>query len=563
MNELRLQQLLTKQAGLDPEQVADLNHEAVKTSSTLEEVILRRGLLTHQRLYELMAEEMGLPCADLECYLIEPDTLQLVPAELARRFRVVPLFLIGSTLSLATSNPDDVAGLDQLRRELQLEISPVLASPESIAAALDRYYPPPAAAAVDAAAVAIEADEAARYVAAEDESKSAEQLSAEGPVVTFVNHLLEQAIAERASDIHIEPEADKLRVRLRVDGMLRETGQFPLNLHPVVSSRIKILGGLDISEKRRPQDGQFEYVHGTNAIDVRVSSFPTVHGENLVLRLLDKNQSLRRLTEIGMSPEDAGRFERLIRQPHGMILVTGPTGSGKTTTLYSALALINSPERSIMTLEDPVEYHLPLIRQTQVNPRAGLTFAAGLRSILRQDPDVILVGEVRDVETARIAFQAALTGHLVLATLHTNDAASGLTRLIDMDIEPFLIASSVIAILAQRLARRICDRCAEPYHPLPEITARLNLGPDETLRAGRGCPSCANRGYRGRIGVFELLSVTPEVRRLVMQHRSAEEIASAAIKEGMRTLRDDAIAKARAGLTTPEEVLRVTASADS
>lgn len=562
MNELRLQRLLTGRVGLDSEQVADLNHEAVKTSSTLEEVVLRRGLLTHQRLYELLAQEMGLPSADLETYLVAPDTLKLVPTELARRLGIIPLFLINGTLSFATSNPDDVTILDQLRRELQMEVSPVLASPESIVAALDRYYPPQSAAAVDAAAVAIEADETARYVASEDEAKSAEQLSAEGPVVKFVNHLLEQAAVERASDIHVEPEADKLRIRLRVDGALHEIGQFPLNLHPVVSSRIKILAGMDISDKRRPQDGQFEYRHGTSPIDVRVSSFPTVHGENLVLRLLDKNQSLLRLTEIGMSTEDAARFERLIHQPHGMILVTGPTGSGKTTTLYSALTLLNSPDRNIMTLEDPVEYHLPLVRQSQVNPRAGLTFAAGLRSILRQDPDVILVGEVRDAETARIAFQAALTGHLVLATLHTNDAASGLTRLIDMDVEAFLIASSVIAILAQRLVRRICDRCAEPYRPLPEIIARLGVSQDEVFRIGRGCPACTNRGYRGRIGVFELLTVSPGVRRLVMQQRSAEEITALALQEGMQTMREDAVAKARAGLTTPEEVLRVTASAD-
>lgn len=562
MNELRLQRMLTGRAGLDSEQAADLNHEAVKTSSTLEEVIIRRGLFTRQRLYEMMAEEMNLPCADLDSYLIEPDTIQLVPAELARRLKVIPLFLIDGTLSLATSNPDDVNTLDQVRSELQLEVNPVLASPESIAAALDRYYPPESAAAVDAAAVDIEADETARYVAAEDAGKSTEQLSAEGPVVRFVNHLLEQAIAERASDIHIEPEADFLRVRLRVDGMLRETGQFPLNLHPVVCSRIKILGGMDISEKRRPQDGQFEHTQGANTIDVRVSSFPTVHGENLVLRLLDKNQSLLRLTEIGMTAEMAASFEDLVRRPHGMILVTGPTGSGKTTTLYSALSLINSPERNIMTLEDPVEYHLPLVRQAQVSPKAGLTFAAGLRSILRQDPDVILVGEVRDAETGRIAFQAALTGHLVLATLHTNDAASGLTRLVDMDVEPFLIASSVLAILAQRLVRRTCDRCAGPHHPLPEIAARLGLSPDEEFRSGRGCPACANRGHRGRIGVFELLTVTPGIRRLIMQRHSSEEIRSQAIREGMQTMREDAVAKVRAGLTTPEEALRVTASAD-
>ncbi|MBM3314916.1 type II/IV secretion system protein, partial [candidate division WOR-3 bacterium] len=440
----------------------------------------------------------------------------------------------------------------------KLDVNYALATPEAVTAALDHHYPDPRGEAIGDAVVELEADEALRYLAAEEAEKSLEELAGEAPVVRFVNSLLVHAVAERASDIHVEPEAAGLRIRTRVDGLMKQTGHFPAHLHSVVTSRIKILAAMDISEKRRPQDGQFEFIAQHRHIDVRVSSFPTVHGENVVLRLLDRSTGLLAPADLGMAPEVAARFDALIHQPHGIILVTGPTGSGKTTTLYSALSVLNQPSRNIMTLEDPVEYHLPLVRQSQVNPKAGVTFATGLRSILRQDPDIVMVGEIRDRETAEIAFQAALTGHLVLSTLHTNDAAGGLTRLIDMRVEPFLISSSVLAVLAQRLVRRVCDRCVEPGSPDPAVLARLGLDPKGRFVRGRGCPVCSGQGFRGRVGIYELLPVTAAVRTLVMERRSSEETRARALQEGMRTLRDDAVAKVRAGLTTPEEVLRVT-----
>jgi len=567
VNNFQLQKLLRKHTGLTPTELADLEDEALNTASSLEDVAVRRGLIARDRLYELLAQEWNIPYVDLRNYVPDPEALKIIPPPFARKLQVLPLFQVGNNINVALTNPEDIAVLDELRHKLGMEVSPVLVEPEALRAALDNYYPEEKTAAVSEALTGIEADEALAVVEAEKASRSIEELASEAPVVRLVNSLIEQAVALRASDIHIEPEGARpraqpeenlLRVRLRIDGLLKETGSFPAHLHPVVTSRVKILAGMDISEKRKPQDGQFQFQTNHQVIDIRVSTFPTIYGENVVMRLLDRSAALLRLTDLGMNPSDAARFQTIIHQPHGIILVTGPTGSGKTTTLYAILAELNSPERNIVTLEDPVEYHLPLVRQCQVNPRAGMTFATGLRAVLRQDPDIILVGEIRDRETAEIAFQAALTGHLVLATLHTNDAASALTRMIDMNIEPFLIASSVIAILAQRLVRKPCPHCSENYEPAPEVLDRLGIPTGTTFIRGKGCPVCANRGYHGRLGVFELMLITPELRKLVMERRSSEEVKTVALGQGMTTLRADAIAKARAGQTTPEEVLRVT-----
>jgi type IV pilus assembly protein PilB len=563
VNEFRLQKLLKTHVGLSETQLADLNHEAVKTESPLEQVVISHNVIPPDRLYQLLSKDLNLPYIDLTNFMLDPEVVKLIPADVALDLQVLPLYRVADTLAYATANPDDIGVQDRLRHILSMEVSPVLADPAAIRDAVNENYRAADALAVESAAMDREADEALRYIESE-EQKSIEELAGEAPVIRFVNALLEQAMAERSSDIHIEPEPDSLRVRLRTDGLLRETGRFPERLHAAVSSRVKILSGMDISDKRRPQDGRFDFTHSGRQVDVRVSTFPTVFGENLVLRLLDKSTGNLKLTELGMDPQTTARFEALIRQPHGIILVTGPTGSGKTTTLYSVLNVLNSEERNIITLEDPVEYHLKGVRQCQVNPKAGITFASGLRSILRQDPDVILVGEIRDAETAEIAFQAALTGHLVLSTLHTNDAASSLTRMIDMNVEPFLIASSVIGILAQRLVRRICERCRIPHSPLPEVLDRLDAAAPGTANRqvqfcrGSGCSHCARRGYRGRAGIYELMSVSPEVRRLVMERRSSEDIKTQAVRESMQTLRQDAVAKALSGITTPEEVLRVT-----
>lgn len=561
MNETKLKKILNQRFKIPDPVINELKKEALHSGLKLEEVALRRGLIANQEaLYESYANELNIPYIDLDHYTPDPQAIAALPAELARKFKVVPpLLQLNSNLIVATATPEDISLLDELNRRLHLEITPALSSPEAIEAALDRYYPQETSRAqIDTALIDLEAEEALNVFRPDQETVSLEELANQAPVVRFVNTLLEQSLAERASDIHIEPEEDTLIIRVRIDGLLQERGRFSLNLHPLVTSRIKLLAGMDISEKRKPQDGQMEFKNNSRRVDIRVSSFPTIYGENLVLRLLDKSSGPLKLTDIGMDETLIPKFQQLIHQPHGIILVTGPTGSGKSTTLYAILNELNTPEKNIITLEDPVEYRLPGIRQCQINVRAGVTFASGLRAILRQDPDIIMVGEIRDFETAEIAFQAALTGHLVLATLHTDDAPSGLTRMIDMKVEPFLIASSVIAILAQRLVRKVCDRCAENYTPQPELLKRLNLAPGTTFRRGKGCPACGNKGYRGRLGIFELLPVQPEIRALIMENRSSEEIATVAIRNGMKTLRQDGIAKALAGLTTPAEVLRVT-----
>ena len=558
MNEFQLQKLLRNHAGISEAQLADLNHEAVKTESPLADVVLRRGVIPHDRLYRLLADELSVPYIDLANYIVDPGLLGLVPAELAHRLQVVPLYQVGTTLTVAMASPDDIGALDQLRHALGLEITPLLADPDAIHDVVVEHYRDETALAVEGAAMDAEADEALRYIESEETKKSIEQLAGEAPVIRFVSSLLEQAASDRASDIHVEPEADVLRVRVRIDGLLKESGRFPLRLHATVVSRIKILSGMDISDKRRAQDGRFDFSWRGRQVDVRVSTFPTIYGENLVMRLLDKTSGQLNLPDLGMDPDTAAQFGSAIRQPHGIILVTGPTGSGKTTTLYAVLAALNTIEKNIITIEDPVEYQLPMVRQCQVNPKAGITFATGLRSILRQDPDLILVGEIRDADTAEIAFQAALTGHLVFSTLHTNDAAGALTRMLDMNIEPFLISSSVIAILAQRLLRRTCDRCRMTYTPAPEVLTRLGIAPGTKFTKGAGCPACNMRGYRGRAGIYELLIPSTETRRMVMDKRPSEEIKNQALTQGMKTLREDAVAKALAGLTTPEEVLRVT-----
>jgi type II secretion system protein E len=381
------------------------------------------------------------------------------------------------------------------------------------------------------------------------------------PVVKVINLIIMQAVKDKASDIHIEPTEDMVRVRFRIDGILHETSTIPKNLQSIVASRIKILARMDIAESRKPQDGRIEFKIEKKALDLRVSSFPTIHGENIVMRILDKSSIVLGLEDLGFSKEDLKRYDKLIHSAYGIILVTGPTGSGKTTTLYSSLSTINSMDKNIITIEDPVEYELPLIRQTQVNLKAGISFATGLRSILRQDPNIIMVGEIRDKETADIAIQASLTGHLVFSTLHTNDAPSAVTRLIEMGIEPFLVSSSLIAILAQRLVRKICPACKEKYTPSTDVIKNLSAQKDSKemqFYKGKGCDDCKNTGYQGRVAIYELLVMTEEIRKLVVKKSSADEIKKKAIEEGMRALREDGLDKIRQGITTVEEVLRVT-----
>ncbi len=546
-----LHQLLADQGILSREQLHGLQAEAGRSGQPLKRLIIQKGLMTEQDLTTLMASQLGVTSIDLTSYLIKPDVIQLIPETLARKHTVMPVFKIGESLTVAIDDPLNFFAIDELRLKTKFEIKAVVATESGIRQAIEQYYGASGTIA-----------EVAQTIQDATLPQKEEEAAQEAPVIRLVNLLILQAVRERASDIHLEPGEGLLRTRFRIDGVLREVSGPTLPLHSAVVSRIKVLAKLDIAEKRKPQDGRFQLNMEGSHIDLRVSTIPAQFGEKVVMRLLDSTKALLSLEELGLDGALRAEIERLIRSPYGILLVTGPTGSGKTTTLYTALSVINSAERNIITIEDPIEYSLPGISQVQVNPKAEVTFASALRSFLRQDPDVIMVGEIRDGETAEIAIQAALTGHLVLSTLHTNDAPGSLTRLVDMGVEPFLIASSVIGVLAQRLVRVICPKCKAPYRPPAEVARELRLPEGSQLFRGGGCPSCKQTGYKGRIGIFELLPMTEAIKTLVVSKAPAHAIRDAACPEGqagMRSLREDGVAKVLAGLTTMEEVLRVTA----
>jgi len=539
------------------EQIGRAKEEVKKTGLSLEKALEKLGYLTEDDIVSAVADSLHIPYIDLNDYLIDSEVAKLVPEDLARRYNVIPLFKVGDTLTVAMANPQDVMAIDDIRARTRIDvIEPVLATHHAIHNAIDQYYQ--IAGSLDDVIKSIVKIKMPIGATEGADSKALARVAEEAPVVKLVSLIIMQAVKDKASDIHIEPEREILRIRFRIDGILHESATIPKNLHSVIASRVKILSKMDIAETRKPQDGRIELKVQNKGVDLRVSTFPTIHGENIVLRILDKSSIILGLTDLGFSERDLKSFEKLIHAPYGIIMVTGPTGSGKTTTLYSALSTINSLEKNIITVEDPVEYELPLIRQTQVNPKAGLTFASGLRSILRQDPDIVMVGEIRDKETADISIQASLTGHLVLSTLHTNDAPSALTRLVDMGVEPFLISSSLIGILAQRLVRVICSKCRSKYTPTDEIMKDLDLPKGMEFYRGKGCEACKNTGYKGRIGIFELLIMTDSIKKMVVNRTSADDITKKALSEGMRTLRDDGLDKVRSGITTIDEVIRVT-----
>jgi general secretion pathway protein E len=493
---------------------------------------------------------------DLGAEEVDLSLLSGVPVAFAKGNLIMPLGRADGELRAAIAGEGGYFALLELSREMSLKPRPVWATEEAVAEAINRHYGQ-----LGSAQEVMEniREEDLSAVATEFERpKDIMELVEEAPIIRLLNALLRQAVKERASDIHIEPFEKEIEVRLRVDGVLRKVLAPPKIVQEALISRVKIMAGLDIAEKRLPQDGRIRLLLGGRDIDVRVSVVPTIHGERAVLRLLDRKGGLIGLEALGMEPDTGAAFEELLSRPNGIILVTGPTGSGKTTTLYSALKRIFTEEKNIITVEDPVEYELKGIGQIQVNPKVGLTFASGLRSIVRQDPDVIMVGEIRDLETAQIATQASLTGHLVLSTLHTNDSASAIARLLDIGVEPFLVASSLIGVLAQRLVRTNCPHCSAPYRPNgPDSLFReFSLSP-ERLSRGKGCPKCNHTGYLGRAGIFELMAVGPAIRRLIAERADAGRIGEAALSEGMRSLREDGLLKAMRGLTTPEEVLRV------
>lgn len=548
-----------------------INRGQLKSAIEKQESMKKRGekKLLGQILIELeyaseveitraIASQAGVEYLSLESYDIDGTAAALLDPESARRYLALPIGFDNNRLVVAMFDPNNILALDDIRLITGYEIKPVCVSGSELKLGIEQY-----ASQIGDVESGIDDD---YYENNEDQEEDIGQSVGDKPAVQLANLIFNQAVRNAASDVHIEPQEKSLRIRFRIDGVLHEVMQPPGRLHPSLVSRIKVIAGMDIANRRSPQDGRTSLKVDGKVVDFRVASLPSAYGEKLTLRLLDRSSRMITLPELGFPETHLKKFRRSINKPHGCVLVTGPTGSGKTTTLYAALAELNTIEKHIITVEDPIEYRLNGINQVQVNPRAGLTFASGLRSILRNDPDIIMIGEIRDRETARIAIESALTGHLVLSTLHTNDASGAITRLADMEIEPYLTASSVIAVLAQRLVRVLCTVCRQPYtitrNELRGNIPDFPLKKEEeeiTLYKNTGCMRCSNTGYSGRIGVYELLIVSDTIKQLTLQQRSAGEIAQAAVNEGMVTLRRDGLIKVREGITTLEESLRVLA----
>ena len=552
---------LVEEGIISLEQLKQAQEEEKRTSQRLRNVLVKMGLIAEEDLVTFLSDKLGLPRIELGNYLIDPKIVELVPEALARKYELIPVLKIGNRLTCAMVDPWNIFALDEIRAKTNLMIEPAVATESEIKKALNEHYG--AKGSMEDLIKTIDEKKLGIEAGKEIDAKKLQGIVEEPVVIKLVNLIIMQAIKEGASDIHIEPEEEVLKTRFRVDGMLHEISSPPKHLQSAIISRIKIMANLNIAERRTPQDGRFTVNLEGKQIDVRVSCVPTIYGENVVLRLLDVSTALLGLEQLGFSKEVLDKYNKLITRPHGIILVTGPTGSGKTTTLYASLAKINTVEKNIITIEDPVEYKLAGIRQIQINPKVDLTFSNGLRSILRQDPNIIMVGEMRDFQTAEIAIQAALTGHLVFSTLHTNDASGAVTRLIDMGVEPFLVSSSVIGVLAQRLVRTICKDCKEEYVPTEEELKDIGLldEPRTTnikFYKGKGCAKCMNTGYKGRIGIFELMIPDENIHNLIISKAPTEEIRKKAVASGMVVLKKDGIEKVKLGLTTVEEIVRVT-----
>jgi type IV pilus assembly protein PilB len=552
----------------DQLEVAVERQRQSKSHVSIGDVLVSLNMVGEKDKVRCLAEQWGVPFMDLVEYQPDPDLMRLISQEMARRLKCLPIAQTDGRLTLAMKNPLDIYAIDEVRLISGMEVDAVIASEEEIAAAVAHAYRDDndVSDAVNTAiadlsvgddfGISINQSDKETDEVSLDQLKSAAQ---DAPVVRMVNLIITQAIQEKTSDIHIEPMKDHVRVRYRIDGIMQEGMKLPKTAQASLVSRVKIMSEMDISEKRAPQDGRISLIIDGKEFDFRVSSLPSVFGEKIVMRILDKSSISIGLSKLGLLPDMMEKFEQVITRSYGIILVTGPTGSGKSTTLYSVLNKINTGDRNIITIEDPVEYNLAGITQAQVNVRAGMTFASGLRTMLRQDPDIIMVGEIRDSETALIATEAALTGHLVLSTLHTNDAPGSITRLVDMGIESFLIASSLAGVIAQRLLRTICPKCKEAYSPSKQAMVNLGLEADSNVQffRGRGCPQCRGTGYKGRVGVYELMSINDEMRELILKKVGGPELQQAALRGGMRTLREDAMEKILLGITTLEESLRV------
>ncbi len=538
-----------------------------QTGDTLGFTLLKQGYLSEKQLLEFLTGKLGFSHANLQNYVVDRSLVALVPEDIARKYQVFPLLKVKKTLTVAMVDPLDSFVMENLQFTTGCDIKPLVSTKDDIVAAIDKYYRPE-----DAAAGAEESTLGRLQALAQEVQGNAQSMSEnvdarakegdKASIIALVDRVMMDAIKYKASDIHIEPMAKGLRVRYRVDGILETVMQISSDWGPSVVSRLKVMANLDIAEKRRPHDGRCQATVENREIDLRVSTFPTVFGEKAVLRILDKTNVVFELEELGFTKKVMAQLLDIVASPNGIFLLTGPTGSGKTSTLYAALKKIDSVHKNIVTIEDPVEYQLVNVNQSQVNPKAGFTFASGLRSILRQDPDVIMVGEIRDIETAETAIRAALTGHLVFSTLHTNDAPGAITRLIDMGLEPFLVASSVLGTMAQRLVRAICNQCKEPVKVQKEVLERMNATPEQIANwkflEGRGCMACKETGYAGRVAITELMVMNETVRSLANAKAPSSKIKLKCREMGMKTLREDGLDKAGRGLTTLAEILRVT-----
>jgi type IV pilus assembly protein PilB len=561
----RLLELLVKEGLLSQDQAQRAVGEQRRTGERLATILTRLSFLREEDLLDFLSRKYGIPVINLGRVEVDSEILRLVRKEIVQKYQVFPVRKVGNTLTLALSDPTVVLAIDDVQFATGLHVIPVLAAESAIRAAIDHNY----SSGVEDIKKLIDQESTGGEVSLEFLEKSQKVDIAElgrevdeAPTIRFVNLIVADAIRKRASDIHLEPYEKVFRVRYRIDGVLHDMMNPPKQMEAAILSRVKIMANLDIAERRLPQDGRISVRFQSREIDLRVSSLPTIFGEKIVMRVLDKGAVVLDLTRLGFEADDLERFKKTITIPYGMILVTGPTGSGKSTTLYAAIAAINNPDINIITAEDPVEFNIPGINQVLVREDIGYNFSAAMRAFLRQDPDVILVGEMRDLETAQIAIRAALTGHLVFSTLHTNDAPSTVTRLQDMGIPPFLISSSLLLVIAQRLVRRICLECRE-VTPVP-VSALIDIGfpPEEAesvrVYVGKGCAACANTGYKGRIAVHEVMWMTPELQEAIVRQRPANELKEIATKAGMRTLRQTGLRKVANGVTTIDEVLRVT-----
>ncbi len=542
-----LAKILVRTGIISAEQMQNALQIGQKDVKAVEDVLVEQKLLTPGELLAAISIQWKVPIIDLKRHRVYPEVLSLIPEQLAREYNVLPLDIIGGSLAIVMADALDVQAIDSISAVTKMRIEPMMADPDEVRSAIDRNY------------------KVGDTIKAEEEAEAEELISAEAeaPVIHKLGLLIQQALKSRASDIHIVPQKDSLKIQYRIDGVLQDTASLPLSIHRALMSRLKIMATMNITEQRRPQDGQFSISVDGQDVDVRVACGNTIHGEMAVLRLLAKSASLLDLSELGFLPSMLERYQLLLKLPFGMILFGGPTGSGKTTTLYASINRLNRMERNIMTIEDPVEYHLEGINQFQINPKADIRFDNSLRSFMRLDPDVILVGEIRDTETAKIATQAALTGHLVLSSIHANDAVGVMFRLLDLGVEPFVVCSALAGTVAQRIVRRICTHCRKPYDPATEELAAYKQEMDELpaqFYKGAGCNVCADTGYLGRVAMLEVLIVTEEVRRMLISGATADQIRKQAIKDGMVSLMHDGMLKVKDGITTVSEVLRSTFS---